>query len=453
MAASNCESHSDGPEFAIDAARGLLERANDKALRLLGMPQGAALPVALDTAMPALRRLREIEAGAAPAPVEQLKFWCAGRLVRVSAKVSNETMSDGRSRIVVRALNGEGGEASMSERVTHAPDFADAAHVTPAFANDLGEDTEEATAHKQPVARDDGQTLREIARRIRDGHSPSAAAVSETAPASPSSSSANGNGAAAPASIRSPRAADEADRATAPLADNDRHPPPLPRDEPDSRTLARVAHELKTPLSAIVAAAEIMRDQQLGPMGNAKYLGYAGDVYESARHALDVINAMLSGATREARTFQLVDLGEIASNTVSALQPLARSGGLILEANGNEERLEVTGDATAIRQIIYNLVSNALKFTPQGGEVHVVTGYLPTGVPFLVVRDTGQGMSEDDIVRAFYRDGDRMNVRSGGGYGIGLPMVRRLAEMMSATIDVDSEPGKGTVVLVSFSSR
>ena len=193
-----------------------------------------------------------------------------------------------------------------------------------------------------------------------------------------------------------------------------------------------------------------MRDEQLGPMGNPKYLGYAGDIFESARHALDVINAMLTETPGEVRTFGPVDLSEIAVATVSVMQPLARTSGINLEADCSEERLQVTGDATAIRQIIYNLISNALKFTPQGGEVHVVTGYLPKGVPFFVVRDTGEGMSEDDIVRAFYRDDTSIGARRGGGYGIGLPMVLRLAEMMQATIDVDSEPGKGTVVLVTF---
>jgi signal transduction histidine kinase len=119
-----------------------------------------------------------------------------------------------------------------------------------------------------------------------------------------------------------------------------------------------------------------------------------------------------------------------------------------LEADTTGGNLNVRGDATAIRQIIYNLVSNALKFTPADGYVHVATGLLPDGSPYFVVRDTGEGMSEDEIVAAFYAE--TTGPRRGGGYGIGLPMVRRLAEMMKATVDVDSTPGKGTVVLVSF---
>jgi signal transduction histidine kinase len=193
-----------------------------------------------------------------------------------------------------------------------------------------------------------------------------------------------------------------------------------------------------------------MRDEQLGPMGNARYLGYAGDIHESAKHALGVIDAMLTGSTREARTIEAIDLNELASMTVSAMLPLARASDILLEADCENGRIEIAGDATAVRQIIFNLVSNALKFTPAGGDVRVVTGYLANGTAFLAVRDTGDGMSEETITRAFYGDDARSGPRPGGGYGIGLPMVRHLAESMGAAIDVDSAPGKGTVVLISF---
>lgn len=420
-------------EWVINPAQGTVEAANAKARQLLRLPQSVVFPFALDAAMPALRRLRDIGHGKTMNDQEDLKLWCAGRLVRVSAKVFKETMSDGQTRLIVRALD----EEKSCPPQSRGGDATADAQEHPLISDTVGHSAEAAEAETlpPPAPRDDRETLREIARQIRQGYKPTQS--SSFTPAASSSPNASGEP-ADPQAVPS---------LGTPL------PPRQTASAPDARTLSKIAHELKTPLSAIVAAAEIMRDEQLGPMGNAKYLGYAGDIFESARHALDVINAMLTGTPGEARTFVPVDLSEVALATVSVMQPLARSSGINLEADCGDERLQVTGDATAIRQIIYNLISNALKFTPQGGEVHVVTGYLPKGVPFFVVRDTGEGMSEDDIVRAFYRDDTRIGARRGGGYGIGLPMVRRLAEMMNATIDVDSEPGKGTVVLVSFPNR
>lgn len=442
--------------FSIEPAAALLVGANPVAQRLLRLPAGLALPHPLDAAMPAIRRLRALAAQLATEPgtnaQEELQFWCAGRIVRLKMKIQKDTMRNGMPGLILRALPEAEAEAERAD--------------TPAAAvNTLGTETMRTAAVSPPVdgdapriVRDDRDTLREIARRIREGYRPDREAVRpETAPDAP----------AAPATSEPPRevippmSGRDAGKIDAPSIetpqDHALKDAALPlRDlaqAADSRTLAKVAHELKTPLSAIVAAAEIMRDERLGQMGNPTYLGYASDIYDSARHALDVISAMLNGAARETRTLSRVKLAELAAATVSVLQPLARSSGIELEAHCADDDIEITGDATGVRQILYNLVSNALKFTPRGGAVHVVTDYLDDGVPFLVVRDTGEGMTEDAIINAFYRDEGEIAARPGGGYGIGLPLVRKLAEMMQATIDVDSEPGKGTAVLVSFPNR
>lgn len=441
----------EGAHLVIDPFAGMLEAVNLPGRRLLRLAPSTKLPLALDVAMPGLRRLRAISEGAPRNAREELLLWSSGKPVRVSAEVSKETMSDGRSRMVVRALNAEPSACLAAERVWPAPE-PQPAIKTPAGSGAIATDLRHDEAADAPATRDDRETLREIARRIREGHVPAGQEVAnDQAPA-----------AAEPEQSRFPEPQDTATRTpAAPPAQHetasDPEPvsqgrplpprqPPMPA--PDARTLSKVAHELKTPLSAIVAAAEIMRDEQLGPMGNKRYLGYAGDIHESARHALDVINAMLGAAPRETRDVAVIDLNSIVETTVSALIPLATSNGVGLEADTISGALEVRGDATGTRQIIYNLVSNALKFTPAGGYVHVASGLLPDGTPYFVVRDTGEGMSEDEIVQAFYAEA--ASPRRGGGYGIGLPMVRRLAEAMGATIDVDSTPGKGTVVLVSF---
>lgn len=444
-------------EFHIDPWAGRIEHANADARALLHIPSRTVLPVAIDSAMPAMRRLREIGSGAPAAGEEELQLWCGGRVVRVAAKVSKEIMSNGRPRMVVRALNATGASSPHAQT-------AGASSITGVALPDTSAVSEEPSGSAAisnendaapPVPRDDLETLREIARRIREGHKPVDLGSPRPVPVLPveaaavsAPQSSGDSEAVAQVSPVTPEAAAQTNSANPFEGTN--LPPRQPASPPDPRTLSKVAHELKTPLSAIAAAAEIMRDQQLGPMGNDVYLGYAGDIYESARHALDVINAMLTGSAREQRRIEVVDLNTVATAVVSVMQPLARSSGIDLEADCGDERIGVVGDATAIRQIIYNLVSNAIKFTPKGGEVHLSTGYLPKGVPFFVVRDTGEGMDEQDIVAAFYRDDAGIGERPGGGWGIGLPLVRRLAEMMEATIDVDSKPGHGTVVLVSF---
>ncbi|MGE0055891.1 MAG: ATP-binding protein [Hyphomicrobium sp.] len=458
--------------FVVDPALSRIEGANESARRLLGL-HGALVnfPIALDAAMPAVRRLRALsvlgeedpgstkrEPDEQPAQdaKEVLTLWCAGRLVSLPAKVTRTSMNDGRPVMLINATPEDlaSPEAPTSTNTAQSP-------IPPIPARLRQPESSEAisapikaaiepVANEPPAKRprtptDDSETLREIARRIREGGS--ARTISPT----PSPTASLESKSAEPAQYGQPEM---------PI------PPPIPNGADtapprsqrgshhtlDPRQLSKIAHELKTPLSAIVAAAEIMRDEQLGPMGNARYLGYASDIHESARHALDVINAMLTGTHNEIRKSERVDLASLADITVSAMLPLARANNITLLSDREEGALYVTGDATTIRQIIFNLVSNALKFTPAGGDVRVATGYLDNGTPFLVVRDTGQGMSEDEITAAFFELDSFGVPRAGGGYGIGLPLVRRLAEAMSATVDVDSAPGKGTAVLITFPS-
>lgn len=289
-----------------------------------------------------------------------------------------------------------------------------------------------------PKARDDAQTLKEIARAIREGQ------VLRTR--QPQSGAAH---------LDTPRAdqhtQDNAPQVPAPL------PPKAALSIPDPAYLAKLAHELKTPLSAIVAAAEIMRDERLGPMGNARYLGYAADVHDSATHALAVITKMLGAAAASRnepepeQQVETVDLNELAGRVVSGMMPLARGRALTLEVELEPGLPGALADPTALRQILLNLITNALKFTPAGGDVRVVTGYLDNGGVFLVVRDTGAGIDAATLEALANGAGnEELRKRSGGGYGLGLPTVLSLAEANGAAVQIDSAPGKGTVVLLAF---
>jgi two-component system cell cycle sensor histidine kinase PleC len=220
--------------------------------------------------------------------------------------------------------------------------------------------------------------------------------------------------------------------------------------------IAKLVHELKTPLAAIAAASEIMRDQRLGPMNNERYSSYAADIHMSATHALSVISEMLSigsGGEVPSAAGHDSDLSHIAETIVSALAPLADAKALRLTCHVRNDLPTVSVSATALRQILINLLTNAIKFTPNGGAVNVATGLLKDGGQFLEVSDTGRGMDTDTLAPALV-DGDSGDQqRPDGGNGIGLRLVRGLAAENNATVEIDSTPGQGTNVRVHFAGN
>lgn len=401
------------PALLVDPAKSALEAANAAGRRLLGLREDDKLPFALDNTMPALRGLCGLESDAEGV----LEFWVRGRLVSLACGQRAVRDASGRRlvRITPKLLRTHGEAAPPAAPNSPAAEKIDVERAVTAAADPAA----------LPVRRDDRETLREIARRIREGQ-----LLSRNGRLSRIETSGGETDAPSP-STGTLRAAGE----------------PL-----DRAALAKVAHELKTPLSAIMAAAEIMRDERLGVMQNARYLGYAGDIHDSAQHALAVVNEMLAQGAHHGR-LSPIDLIALAETAVTAMQPLAAGGGVSLAFESEEEVLDLVSNATAVRQILFNLVNNALKFTPQGGDVRVVAGYLDDGSVFLLVRDTGEGMSEAEITRAFFSDASQGGgKRRNGGYGLGLPIVRELAESLGAALEADSAPGKGTTVFLVFPS-
>lgn len=226
----------------------------------------------------------------------------------------------------------------------------------------------------------------------------------------------------------------------------------------------RVAHELKTPLSAIVSAAEVMKDQRLGSIGDDRYLRYAQDIYESARHALAVIERMLGQPRKDAGdrsegelSFTNLDLNALAVGLISGLTGMAQEAELTLTSDLALRLPLVVADATSVRQILLNLLTNALKFTPPGGEVRLSTRIDEDGQLALSVSDTGPGISTETLARlASERGGTAMEVvpqqRPGGGLGIGLPLARKLASANGASLEILLGDGGGTVVTLAFPS-
>ena len=230
--------------------------------------------------------------------------------------------------------------------------------------------------------------------------------------------------------------------------------------------LAKLAHELRTPLSAIAVLSEIMRDQRLGRLEDARYRAYAADIHDSAGQAMSVLAGFLdnshggaasrvvAGALAQAPTrlpmdFIELDIGELTASVVSALVPLAERSGVTLEAAIAGNLPHLIADRRSLRQILDNLISNALTYTPPGGIVTVGLAYEVGGSLDLHVGDTGDGMTAAELARA--RAGTTAPEpfrRRSGGTGYGLPLVRALTAASGGTLRIESVPGRGTRITV-----
>ena len=210
-----------------------------------------------------------------------------------------------------------------------------------------------------------------------------------------------------------------------------------------------------------------MKDERLGPLENDRYKGYASDIFDGARHALSVIERLLNshadageftgtGTSKAAGTsgFAAVDLNAIAQSCASAAMPLAEKAGLRLISDLETELPALTADPTALRQIILNLLTNSLKFCPPGAEIRIHTMLAPNGAIALEVSDTGKGMTRRELSEALNPirpQASRPNEH--GGMGIGLPLVQSLVQANRGALDIESAPGRGTKVKITFPRR
>lgn len=231
-----------------------------------------------------------------------------------------------------------------------------------------------------------------------------------------------------------------------------------PRLTPAAQHLAKLAHELRTPLSAIVAAAEIMRDERFGPIGDPRYRDYASGIFDGAHHALGVINAMLgaspaSGRNADAIAFAQLDLNALAEQVSASVHALFEAAGLAIQLRLEPRLPHIVADPVTVRQMLLNLVTNAMRATPAGGAIMITTAYDLAGPVHLSVADTGTGMSEPEIARAL--DPDRQSdfePRPTGGLGLGYPLIWRLATLNGAELAIASQPEHGTTVTITFAA-
>ena len=343
------------PEFTFDTAAGLVLGANRDGWKSWGLdPATVALPLAIDSAMPALQRLREIVAGrrGASSGPEVLTFWTARGVVRLVCRV--ETHAAAQATVTVKALDAEPAAASSGRANGHG-------------------------AH-------------------RDGAQPEVA--------------------------------------------------------PD----AWLAHELRTPLSAVIAYAEILKDEHFGPLANPRYRGYARDIYDSARHALGVVDSMLRGDPNRSvvppLAFADLEPVRVVESCLTVARPLAERASLVLGTQFAADLPRIVADELSLKQMLLNLLANAIKFARPGDRVTIAVAYEGGGALHISVADTGPGMDLDvdgepaPCAKAGRRDAAARS--RGAGLGLGLPGTRALAAANGAVLAIESQPGQGTRATISF---
>ncbi len=216
--------------------------------------------------------------------------------------------------------------------------------------------------------------------------------------------------------------------------------------------LAKISHEIRTPLNAIIGFADVMREERFGPVGNERYREYLKDIQTSGAHLVSLINDLLDLSKIEAGKVDLsfagVDLNDVARQCMAIMQTQANRERIIIRTSLFPELPQVVADTRSIRQIVLNLLSNSIKFTPPGGQVIVSTQLSEDGEVLLRVRDTGVGMSENEVAMAM--EPFRQLSTTTPGSGLGLPLTKALTEANRARFTVKSGVNAGTLVEIAF---
>ncbi len=225
--------------------------------------------------------------------------------------------------------------------------------------------------------------------------------------------------------------------------------------EAKSQFLANMSHELRTPLNAILGFSEMIASRTM-VRDVGKHYEYAELIHDSARHLLALINDILDLAKIEAGQMKLdersIDLPALFADATSLLVARAAAEGVELACENERPHLLVRADPRALKQIMLNLLTNALKFTPSGGAVTAFVRLAPGGGVAFGVRDTGIGIAKEDQVRVFANFGQgRHDIKTfERGTGLGLPIVKGLAEAHGGEVTLKSAVGQGTTVTITL---
>ena len=223
-----------------------------------------------------------------------------------------------------------------------------------------------------------------------------------------------------------------------------------------SEFLANISHELRTPLVGIIGFSEIMEDEKLGPMGSPQYREYAGDIHQAGQHLLSLINNLLNLSKIESGKEELVeyeiDVGGIIANTVRLLHPQIEENHLVVECDMHPDMPKLVADEGKVKQILINLLGNAIKFTGEGGRIAIKAWARGDSGCVIQIADSGIGIAPQDIPKALAQFGqvDGVFNRKYEGTGLGLPLAKALVELHGGVLDLQSEVGVGTTVTIRF---
>jgi PAS domain S-box-containing protein len=229
-------------------------------------------------------------------------------------------------------------------------------------------------------------------------------------------------------------------------------------DQTKSAFLANMSHEIRSPLNAIIGFSDVMKQEMFGPLGSDRYREYAEDILNSGRHLQSLIDDILDLSKLEADAMELVsgevDIARVIKSSLSVLKRRAQAGEIRLAVRVAEKLPALCGDERRIRQVLFNLLSNASKFTPTGGRVSIsAVADKKTGLRISVV-DTGIGMRPEDLETALTPFGQVSSHSTAHqcdtGTGLGLPLAKSLVERHGGKLDLKSNLGKGTRVTLRF---
>jgi two-component system, cell cycle sensor histidine kinase PleC len=219
--------------------------------------------------------------------------------------------------------------------------------------------------------------------------------------------------------------------------------------------LANMSHELRTPLNAIIGFSEMIKREALGPVGVPRYAEYATHIHSSGTHLLAIVNNLFDIVNAETGTMVLqrerVAIAEIIQQSERTIRERAAAAGIAVEVELDEQLEPIVSDEARLRQIVLNLLSNAVKFTPRGGLLKVAARREHETV-VVEIADTGIGISPEDLPNAMAPFGqvDSSLARTHQGTGLGLPLAKRMTELLGGTFRIDSTVGAGTRIRITF---
>lgn len=223
--------------------------------------------------------------------------------------------------------------------------------------------------------------------------------------------------------------------------------------EEKSKFLANVSHELRTPLNAIIGFSEILKDEVMGPINNPQYKDYINDIHSSGVHLLSLINDILDYSKADAGKLEVhlaeVDITKVMKNSLRLMDPRAKEANVHLISEIPKEHIVIKTDAKRLKQVLLNLLSNAVKFTPAEGKVTLLAWKdITKNLVVIEVQDTGVGIAPKDISKVMQTFGQVENElsRKYEGTGLGLPLSKRLIQMMGGSMEIQSKLNEGTTV-------